>query len=40
MPARLSRRPSLVTRFLQATDAMTIPAAAGANPVTAARSGL
>jgi hypothetical protein len=29
-----------VTRFLQATNAMTIPAAAGANPVTAARSGL
>lgn len=40
MPARLSRRPSRVTRFLQATDAMTIPTAAGANPVTAARSGL
>src|SRR5580693_4889285 len=32
MPARLSRRPSLVSRFLQATDAMTIPTAAGAKP--------
>ena len=40
MPARLSRRPSLVTRFLQATDAITIPTAAGANPVIAACSGL
>jgi hypothetical protein len=39
-PARLSRRPGLASRLLQATGATTIPAAAGANPVTAARSGL
>ncbi len=38
MLTRLSRRPSPVTRFLQAADAMTIvPTATGANLVTAQR---
>ncbi len=40
MPARLSVRPSRVIRFMHSTEATTIPAAIGAKPVTAARSGL
>ena len=40
MPARVSLRPSLVSRFMLATEAITRPAATGAKPTTAARSGL